>query len=121
MVTQKGVAGLQKASRTRGENKLDFYPGQVLHTKCHHDYCNVYVIKRDLSTKREHGHLQRKQIFVLQLNLTLPMTAYFVGDLQETKERKAMFLFIKSAHRAARRTWKCCVCNEALETSGLKQ
>ncbi|GFO08628.1 hypothetical protein PoB_003513300 [Plakobranchus ocellatus] len=53
MVTQKGVAGLQKASRTRDENKLHFYPGQVLYTKCRHDYGNVNVIKRDLSTKRE--------------------------------------------------------------------
>ncbi|GFN86310.1 hypothetical protein PoB_001281600 [Plakobranchus ocellatus] len=53
MVTQKGIADLQKASRTRDENKFDFYPGQVLHTKCRHDYCNVIVIKRDLSTKRE--------------------------------------------------------------------
>ncbi|GFO02493.1 hypothetical protein PoB_002899800 [Plakobranchus ocellatus] len=60
MVTQKGFAGLQKASRTRGENKLDFYPGLVLHTKCRHDYCNVYVIKRDLSTKREQWSHSKK-------------------------------------------------------------
>ncbi|GFO49177.1 hypothetical protein PoB_007568200 [Plakobranchus ocellatus] len=60
MVTQKGVPGLQKASRTRDENKLDFYPGQVLHTKCRHDYCNVNVIKRDLSTKRKQWSPSKK-------------------------------------------------------------
>ncbi|GFO01026.1 hypothetical protein PoB_002753100 [Plakobranchus ocellatus] len=121
MVTQKGVAGLQKASRTKGENKPDFYPGQVLHTKCRHGHCIVNVIKRDLSTKREQWSPLKKANLRSSTNLTLPMIAYFVGDLQETKERKAMFLFIKSAHRAARRTWNCCVCNEALKTRGLKQ
>ncbi|GFO32952.1 hypothetical protein PoB_005945700 [Plakobranchus ocellatus] len=60
MVTQKGVADLQKASRTRGENKPDFYPGQVLHNKCRHGHCNVNVIKRDLSTKREQWSSSKK-------------------------------------------------------------
>ncbi|GFN73859.1 hypothetical protein PoB_000036500 [Plakobranchus ocellatus] len=74
MVTQKGVAGLQKANRTRGENKLYFYPGQVLHTKCRHDCCNVYVIKRDLSTKREQWSPSKKA------NLRSSTTFDFAND-----------------------------------------
>ena len=60
VLTKKGVAGLQKANRARGASGLDFYPGQILHIKCRHDYCNAQAIKRDLRRKGEQSTEAKK-------------------------------------------------------------
>ncbi|GFR83767.1 hypothetical protein ElyMa_004132700 [Elysia marginata] len=59
-VTNKGVAGLQKASRARGGSRPDFYTGQILHTRCRHDYCNQNSIRRDFNRKGEHWSAAKK-------------------------------------------------------------
>ncbi|GFR69935.1 hypothetical protein ElyMa_002060400 [Elysia marginata] len=55
-----GVAGLQKASRARGGSRPDFYTGQILHTRCRHDYCNQNSIRRDFNRKGEHWSAAKK-------------------------------------------------------------
>ena len=46
--TEKGLLGLQKASRSRFDNTKHFYVGQIIHKSCRQNYCNINITKRDL-------------------------------------------------------------------------